>query len=275
MAVSINKVSEEVRKNIIEDYLSNFSLRQLELKYNVTRATISKYLEEKQIKLSKGNHYRKYFHKEDFFENIDNEKKAYWLGFMFADGYIINKENKYGQDAFGITLAEDSLDVLEKFKKDICATNPINWDNSKKGQRQCKINLTSQKTVNDLINKGCTKQKSLTLQPPKSIPEDLIIHFIRGFFDGDGSIIKYEKTDKNTIFQINITSTYEIVRWIQDYFGMGQIFPEKRREKTWYYSLGGNRQLLIFYNQLYNNATVWMDRKYNRFQEFLKKYSEN
>lgn len=275
MAISINKVPEEVRKNIIEDYLSNLSLRQLELKYNVTRATISKYLEEKQIKQSKGNHYRKYFHMENFFEDIDNEKKAYWLGFMFADGYIINKENRYGQDAFGITLAEDSLDTLEKFKKDIEASNPINWDNSKKGQRQCKINLTSQKTVNDLIDKGCFKQKSLILEPPKKVPENLIPHFIRGFFDGDGSIIKYERTETSTIFQINITSTYKMVKWIKDYIGMGQIIPEKRREQTWYFTLGGNRQVIKFYHLLYENATVWMDRKYNRFQELLNKYSES
>lgn len=275
MAISINKVSEEVRQDIIKDYLSNLSLRQLELKYNVTRATISKYLEEKQIKQSKGNHYRKYFHAENFFENIDNEKKAYWLGFMFADGYIINRENKYGQDAFGITLAEDSLDILEKFKKDIEASNPINWDNSKKGQRQCKINLTSQKTVNDLIDKGCYKQKSLILEPPKKVPENLIHHFIRGFFDGDGSIIKYEKTENSTIFQINITSTYEMVKWIKDYIGMGQIIPEKRREQTWYFTLGGNQQVIKFYRLLYEDATVWMDRKYNRFQELLNKYSEN
>lgn len=275
MAISINKVSEEVRQDIIKDYLSNLSLRQLELKYNVTRATISKYLEEKQIKQSKGNHYRKYFHAENFFENIDNEKKAYWLGFMFADGYIINRENKYGQDAFGITLAEDSLDILEKFKKDIEASNPINWDNSKKGQRQCKINLTSQKTVNDLIDKGCYKQKSLILEPPKKVPENLIHHFIRGFFDGDGSIIKYEKTENSTIFQINITSTYEMVKWIKDYIGMGQIIPEKRREQTWYFTLGGNQQVIKFYHLLYEDATVWMDRKYNRFQELLNKYSEN
>ena len=275
MAISINKVSEEVRRSIIQDYLTNVSLRQLEVKYNVSRTSISKYLENLKIKETKGNHYRKYFHNESFFEEIDCENKAYWLGFMFADGYIINKEDKYGQDAFGITLAEDSLDILEKFKKDIGASNPINWDNSKKGQRQCKINLTSQKTVNDLINKGCLKQKSLILKPPIGVPKELIPHFIRGFFDGDGSLIKYEKNQTSTVYQVNITSTYEMIKWIQDVFQMGQIFPEKRREKTWYYTLGGNRQVIKFYHILYDEATIWMDKKYNRFQELLNKYSEN
>lgn len=71
-------------------------MRQIEKEFGVTRTTVSKFLENKGIKTTKGNHYRKYFHQEDFFENIDTEEKAYWLGFMFADGYITNKRFGYG-----------------------------------------------------------------------------------------------------------------------------------------------------------------------------------
>ena len=67
MAISINKVSEEIKQKIIEDYKDNVSLRSLEKKYDVSRRTISIYLEKQGIKLTKGNHYRKYFHDEDFF----------------------------------------------------------------------------------------------------------------------------------------------------------------------------------------------------------------
>ena len=276
MAISINKVSEEIKQKIIEDYKNNVSLRNLEKKYNVSRSTISSYLEKIDIKKIKGNHYRKYFHDEDFFEKIDSEEKAYWLGFMFADGYIVDNEKRYGQDAFGLALAKDSIDSLEKFKKSIKATNPITWDTSKKGsQPQGRLLMRSQKTVNDLIDKGCVKQKSLILQPPKNIPDDLIRHFIRGFFDGDGSLIRYERTKNSIAYSINITSTYEMVKWIKQVFQIGQIFPEKRREQTWYFTVGGNQQVIKLYHYLYDEATIWMDRKYNRFQELLNKYSEN
>lgn len=276
MAISINKVSEEIKQKIIKDYQNNISLRNLEKKYNVSRSTISLYLEREGIKKIKGNHYRKYFHDEDFFEKIDSEEKAYWLGFMFADGYIVDNEKRYGQDAFGLALAKDSIDSLEKFKKSIKATNPITWDTSKKGsQPQGRLLMRSQKTVNDLIDKGCVKQKSLILRPPKNIPDDLIRHFIRGFFDGDGSLIKYERTKNSIAYSINITSTYEMVKWIKQVFQMGQIFPEKRREQTWYFTVGGNQQVIKLYHYLYDEATIWMDRKYNRFQELLNKYSEN
>ena len=91
-------LSEEEKQNIIIDYQNNISLHELEKKYHHTRSNLSKWLETIGIKTTKGNHYRKYFHQEDFFETIDTEEKAYWLGFMFADGYIINNENKYGED---------------------------------------------------------------------------------------------------------------------------------------------------------------------------------
>lgn len=96
MAISINKVSKEIQEQVIQAYLNNISLREIEKQFNVTRPTVSKFLENKGIKTQKGNHYRKYFHNENYFENIDSEEKAYWLGFIFADGYILNKDDKYG-----------------------------------------------------------------------------------------------------------------------------------------------------------------------------------
>ena len=140
--------------------------------------------------------------------------------------------------------------------------------------------MTSQKTVDDLIDKGCVKHKSLILQPPKKIPKDLMHHFIRGFFDGDGSITKTKtpnrnyKTDEYS-YNINIVSTKEMIDWIQEFFDMGSIVKEKRRENSYYYSLGGHKQIIEFYNILYKDATIYMDRKYKRFQEFLSKYNES
>lgn len=276
MAISINKVSEEVKLKIIEDYKNNFSLRAIEEKYNVSRNTISKYLEKIGVKNTKGNHYRIYFHNEDFFEVIDNEEKAYWLGFMFADGYILDNTKRYGQDSFGVCLAIDSMDSLEKFKKSLGATNPITFDNSKgTGQTQCRLLMRSQKTVDDLIDKGCVKRKSLVLEPPKKVPEFLLHHFIRGFFDGDGSITKNARKNGTFAYGVNFTSTYEMVKWIQDYFGKGSIFKDQRTEHTWGYVLGGNLQTLEFCNIIYKDATIWMDRKYTRYKELLDKYSES
>ena len=56
---------------------------------------------------------------------------------------------------------------------------------------------------------------------------------------------------------------------------MGNIFPEKRREATWYFTVGGNQQVLKICHYMYDNATIWMNRKYERYKELLEKYGEN
>lgn len=281
MAISINKVNEAIRQKIIEDYKNGKSMRQIEIDYGVTRMTVSRYLTKIGIKVTIGNHHRTYSHKEDFFHTIDTEEKAYWLGFMFADGYISNNDNRYGQDQFGLSVAEEDIDSLYQFKEALNATNPVhtyNRNSHTKGQPLCRLQLTSQQTVNDLIRLGCGKQKSRSLQPPTNVPNELVIHFIRGFFDGDGSITKsknnrYKSTD-GYVYGINITTTKAIADWLQAYFDMGSVVKESRREFTYYYSLGGHRQVIKFYHILYDKATVYMKRKYLRFQELLNKYEE-
>ena len=273
MVISINKVSQEIQNQIIIDYLSGKSMRQIEKDYGVSRQTTAKFLEKNNIKKDKGNHYRKYYHNFDYFENIDTEDKAYWLGFIFADGHITNNDNRYGQDQFGISCAEKDKEILSKFLVSIEANNPILIYKRKnnEGQPLCRVQLTSQKTVNDLIDKGCFKQKTLILKPPKKVPQTLIRHFIRGFFDGDGSITKtYNKKQDRIIYGINFTSTIEICEWLQQIFNFGSVILEKRRKNTYYFSFGGNNQIKYFYHFLYDNATIYLDRKYNRFQEFLK-----
>ena len=281
MAISINKVDENIRQQIIQDYNNGKSLRQIEIDFNVTRSTVSKYLADKGIKTTKGNHYRKYHHQEDYFDSIDTEDRAYWLGFMFADGYIINNDNRYGQDQFGLSIALEDIEMLYKFQTNIGATNPIhqyNRNEQTKGQPLCRIQLTSQKTVNDLIRHGCVKQKSNVLQPPLDIPNELIHHFIRGFFDGDGSISKSKneqyKITNGYAYGINFTTTKEMANWLQSYFDCGSVVKESRREFTYYYSLGGHQQVIQFYHKLYDDATIYLERKYLRFQELLSKYEE-
>lgn len=272
MAISINKVSKEIQQKIIADYLSGKSMRQIEKDYNVSRQTTAKFLEKENIKKEKDNHYRIYHHNESFFEIIDTEEKAYWLGFIFADGHITNNENRYGQDQFGISCAKTDKEILYKFLKSIQATNPVlEYSRKEKGEPLCRVQLTSQKSVNDLIDKGCFKQKSLILKPPKNIPNEFIRHFLRGFFDGDGSITKsYSKRYNKYIYGINITSTREMCEWIYNIFDFGSIIKDLRRTNTYYFSFGGRKQITQFYHFLYDEATIQLDRKYNRFQEFLQ-----
>ena len=114
------------------------------------------------------------------FEKIDSEEKAYWLGFLYADGYISFSENK-----IELSLAEKDVHHIEKFRDFLGINNRICYRPSVKAYR---LSFRSDKCKQDLINQGCTPRKSLTLKFPtsKQVPYELIRHFIRGYFDGDG-----------------------------------------------------------------------------------------
>lgn len=234
-------------------------------------------LESLGVKTTKGNHYRKYFFDFDFFEKIDTEEKAYWLGFMYADGCIL-PVNKYGEQAFKLQLAEQDKECLEFFKKDLNSSYPIREDRSHKiknlkRQSMFLLEQRSQKTVNDLKKLGCMEQKSLKLVFPEEyqVPKELIYHFIRGYFDGDGSI----SCDKNNHWNLCFVGTESFIKKISTYFTGGSVFPDKRKKNSWYYALGGNLQILQAYHLMYDNSHRYMKRKFDKFQQLLLKYSES
>lgn len=273
-------ISEKELSDIIEMYQSNVSLREIERRTHHGRHAVAKMLEKLNIKNTSGNHYRKYFFDFDFFEKIDNELKAYWLGFMYADGCVLPQDPRgYGEQEFKIQIAKQDLELLEHFKEDIKSTYPIREDNSKqnkneKHQVQIIQSLRSQKAVEDLKRLGCVENKSLILTFPTEdqVPKEYIYDFIRGYFDGDGSINYYEKQNA---FHISFVGTEAFIKELSKYFEGGSVISDKRKENSWYFNLGGNQQILKAYHLMYDNKTRYMKRKYDKFQLLLQKYSEN
>lgn len=267
----LETLTQEEINSIVFDYQNNVSLRTLEQKTKHGRNALAKMLEELGVKTTSGNHYRKYFFNFNFFEKVDNELTAYWLGFLYADGCIL-PQNKYGEQEFKIAINEMDLELLEKFKEDIKSTYPIRYDHSKNNSIVIQ-SLRSQKTVEDLKKLGCFENKSLSLQFPTSeqVPEEYIHHFIRGYFDGDGSISKYQKKENYKYsYHINIVGTQDFITKLYNYFQMGGIYPDKRKQNSWYLNIGGNKQVQKVYEIMYKNATRYMKRKYDKFQELIK-----
>lgn len=131
----------------------------------------------------------------------------------------------------------------------------------------------SQKTVDDLKKLGCIENKSLRLTFPtyEQVPEKLIYHFIRGYFDGDGSI----SCDKNNHWTVCFVGTENFIKELSTFFQGGSVFEDKRKQNSWYFSLGGNLQIIKLYHLMYNNASRYMKRKFDKFQKLLSKYNES
>lgn len=120
---------------------------------------------------------------ENFFEIINDEDKAYFLGLIYSDGSIINNE-KIKRYQLVIKLHIKDQHILNDFIKCINGEMEL-W---KHGQREIvEVKLSGKKLINDLKNYGLHPNKTFTLEYP-NIDEKLERHFLRGYFDGDGCI---------------------------------------------------------------------------------------
>jgi hypothetical protein len=144
---------------------------------------------------------------ENYFKCINTEDKSYFLGLIYADGYL-NEKRGY----MSLTLQEKDIDILEKFKHYIQTNKPLQFikRNEKNTQNQYRFLITRRKMINDLILLGVHQNKSFTCNPNiiNNWNDEFIRHFIRGYYDGDGSLTFYKS--RNTFNStINICCTKE------------------------------------------------------------------
>jgi hypothetical protein len=135
------------------------------------RQVLTRILKENDIHIRMSDETSKrYTFDETFFEKIDTEEKAYWLGFLYADGYITSPTAQKNQ-AFGMNLAIEDKAHVEKFKTSLKATYPIHiysnaWSSFDNAQDIARLIITSQKAVNDLKKLGCVEAKTKKLTFP-------------------------------------------------------------------------------------------------------------
>lgn len=150
---------------------------------------------------------RKYFFNERIFENIDSNEKAYWLGFLMADGSISTKH--------GLRLGLTDFDMIEKFKSFMHADNTPITDEYTPNSHKKTISLYSKKMYIDLQKYGLIENKTYRTEI-RNIPDDFINSFILGYFDGDGSIYVADLYKKTNKCYVNISSSsYHILQQIE------------------------------------------------------------
>lgn len=284
MAYLEDMISTDELNTIINMYtIEKKSLRTIEKETHHGRNAISNMFKRLNIQLDETRfHPKKYTFNYNFFEKIDNELAAYWLGFMYADGCVLPRDCRgYGEQEFQLQLAIQDLEILEKFKEDLQSTYPITYDKSKhlkniNSQVMARCKYRSQKTVEDLKKLGCIEKKSLILQFPteEQVPSSLINHFIRGYFDGDGSISSTRYKNYQA-YNISFVGTQDFINKLSNILNIGSVCPDKRKTNSWYLNIGGNQQVLQIYHYLYDDAHRYLQRKYDKFMELVNKYNES
>lgn len=148
-----------------------------------------------------------------YFDAIDTERKAYFLGLIYADGSIVqsySKDKKQRQKQLCIALQEEDKYLLEELCKDIKPKKTINVAyppniKTRNWKKRAVFKVSSDQICEALINMGCIQKKSQLGMKYPALPNHLQQHFIRGFFDGDGCI--YVREVKN---RYKRTKTYKI-----------------------------------------------------------------
>lgn len=203
-----------------------------------------------------------------FFKKIDTESKAYWLGFIYADGYIsYSKSNKQTSYTLGIELNSIDHSHLELFNHCISGNLMIKNRTKKFSKLSTKesemslIRVYSKEMVEDLISHGVVYKKSNVIEFPK-LKKELVRHFIRGFFDGDGSIsIEKEKQQLRCNFTCGSKVFVDRIKSILDKMGLSTYISKERN----HFRLGinGKKSNKIFLEYIYDDSTIYLERKHN------------
>lgn len=242
-------------------YNEEGSILKTAIRLKVNEKTIAVWMKKFDIKNKGTKGAKKHFFNENIFEEIDSEEKAYWFGFIMADGCIYsNKESKRLQ----INLSSKDINHLNKFQIFLNSDYKIQTKVIKNTEASL-LKINSTKLCKDLINKGILERKSLINKYPKNvIPDKYFLDFLRGYFDGDGCLSKNKKSS------IKILGTKEFLESIQFILlNNFQIETSLYKNKNIFsLEILRNECKKDFLNLIYINANIYLERKYDLYVHF-------
>ena len=255
-------LSKENEIQIIEYYKTKpMTIKELCDKFNLCNVTIIKILNKYNIKRYNRTKLFSPQLDEHYFENIDNEEKAYFLGLIVSDGCIYSQNIR--SSMVTITLQGCDKYILERFIKCIKSNKHITSD----GRGCFEIQILSDIMVNDLRKYGLFENKSLHTIFPKNLPKDLYCHFIRGLIDGDGSISFYNRQNRCChvkairFCQGNKKFVEDFIKFLHDNIGTKMINVYQEKENLWSCAYRTNSDMILLINYLYKDATIYLTRK--------------
>lgn len=274
------------KKWLTEQFQKGFSKEQIARNAgNISSDTIEYWRKKFNIPYNKynSNPNRKYFFNVNYFDTIDTEEKAYWLGFIMADGSIVStgkkckkyeKNNPYNR--FDLILKQSDIEHVYKLNNALESTYPIIesviYDKRGFYSEKCELRINSMVFCESLMKNGIFPQKTGKEIIPNTIPEHLLKHFIRGYFDGDGCITKMKN---HTYYRFHVCCASEsflkqIANILKNQCDLKVNIKKRNNTNLYYFESNKKNDCYTFFYYLYNDATVYLDRKYLLAKEYLK-----
>jgi len=258
---------------VIEKYYELMNLRNVGVFFGVSICPIKRILTENKINFQQ----RRYFVNETYFDIIDSEEKAYWLGFLYADGYI--RESKSG-NSLGLKLSQLDIEHLELFKKCVGSSHNINLGISKTISKSGKeyfshmatFQVYSKRFVESIKKQGFHSRKTFTIEKP-NLKEEYYRHFIRGFFDGDGCCYIQERDNSVIHCSYNIAcASPNFKQFIIDELNKHSIHTRCQNLLTM--DILRYPSIVKFYHYLYDDSTIYLKRKKDKGDKFIEYFNK-
>ena len=210
-----------------------------------------------------------YKDKNSFYNQSPN--MAWLLGFLASDGSISSSDN-----TIKIGLSAKDKEILEKIKNELKIENKIVEYTTKDGFDCVDLHWTCEEHKKELKEYGITPRKTFTLKPPVKLNEKYYIDFIRGYFDGDGSVNLIHSKDKISGLRWQICSaTKEILQWIIEVLDNKYDIPpvkiyKSNTLKSFYYFQYSTKATKLIYNILYTPNSLFLKRKKDYFDKIIQ-----
>lgn len=210
-----------------------------------------------------------------FFSSWSSEM-AYVLGVIYTDGNLISRGGSCNMDRFSISQKEPELLIKVLALMECNATIHFRRENIYSGRKAGALHwfsIAENEVYNDLIRLGLTPHKSLTINFPE-VPNEYVRHFIRGCWDGDGSV--YIDKQSKRITASFVSGSLNFVKGMvseltNSNLPVKTIYTNKRKTPSYYFRLTG-KQVINFYHYLYDDVppTQYIERKFNLFRLSLE-----
>jgi hypothetical protein len=223
----------------------------------------------------------------NYFKNIDNSHKAYWLGFLWADGYVWKRiRNRGAEYGLKLDLSSVDYDMLVQFKKDLNISTDIKSYAPYKTSFSttngvCRCSYYNKTMVSMLMDKyGIIPHRTDVMPLLKQIPIVYEKDFIRGILDADGSFTYYQTMDYGALrdkFSVIFGGTSELMYFIWLHLKthkvicsveMPRLYKRHPERDGCYYDLRlcGKKQTKSILHYLYDNAEIYLPRKYQKYK---------
>lgn len=259
-------LTEEEKELIEKEYLVNKNgsriIWEKHFKDRFAHKFLELYIKDKGFSRGKRGHFNPNTN-GDYFKKIDNENKAYLLGYITADGSVTGK-------VLRLECVERDRELIDFAVKEICPTAKVSVSEREGRNNTVYSYLGSVDIVNDLKKYHVIKGKQGANLPMPELDSDLIRHFVRGYFDGDGTV--YRRGNRPSV---SFCADEIFANQLSELFGeigirSSVIDMRKYGSNIFHVRVDNNASTYRLFSYMYDASNFKLDRKYKKYKSLVK-----